>query len=48
MFEYYEAARDPKPWATACAVPEGFEKLEWVLSRRLGWFEVARPAGATA
>lgn len=47
LFEYYEAAREPKPWATACEASEGFARLEWVLSKRLRWFErrgEARPA----
>ena len=38
LFEYFEAAYDPEPWATCCAVDEGFAKLEWVLTRRLRWF----------
>jgi aminoglycoside 6'-N-acetyltransferase I len=39
LFEYFEAAYDPKPWATCCARDEGFAKLEWVLNRRLRWFK---------
>ena len=41
LFEYYQAAYDPKPWATCCATDEGFAKLEWVLNRRLRWFQRA-------
>jgi hypothetical protein len=41
LFEYYEAAQEPKPWATCCAPDEGFAKLEWVLNRRLRWFQRA-------
>jgi hypothetical protein len=37
LFEFYEAVQSlrPKPWATACATPAGFAKLEWVLNKRL-------------
>ena len=38
LLEYYEAAREPEPWATACAASEGFAKLESVLCKRLRWF----------
>ena len=38
LFEYYQAALEPKPWATACAASEGFAKLERVLCKRLRWF----------
>jgi len=38
LFEYYEAAYEPKPWATVCAASEGFAKLEWVFNKRLHWF----------
>jgi hypothetical protein len=38
LFEYFEATWQPEPWATACAAPEGFAKLEWVLCKRLRWF----------
>jgi hypothetical protein len=38
LFEYHEAAYEPRPWATVCAASDGFAKLEWVLNRRLRWF----------
>ena len=41
-FEYHEAARGPRPWATACAVAEGLAELEWGLTRRLRWFRTCR------
>ena len=41
LFEYYEAAFAPKPWATVSAASEGFAKLEWVLNKRLRWFRKA-------
>ncbi len=42
LFEYYEAAYEPKPWATLGAASEGFAKLEWVLNKRLRWFRKPR------
>jgi hypothetical protein len=42
LFEYYEAAYEPKPWATLGAASEGFAKLEWVLNKRLRWFRMPR------
>lgn len=41
LFEYYEAAYEPTPWATCCAPSEAFAKLAWVLNRRLRWFKRA-------
>ena len=38
LFEYFEAAFEPTPWATVAARSEGFTKLEWVLHNRLRWF----------
>jgi hypothetical protein len=38
LFEYYEAAYSPKPWATCSPATEGFATLEWVLCKRLRWF----------
>ncbi len=44
VFEYFEAASNPKPWVTTCPASDGRAWIERLLKKRLRWFRDTRPA----